>query len=114
MVLIAVMISAAAFTYKTKHEAENQLDALRKIEAQLRLEQETIDLLKADWSLLTQPSRLQRLAETYRDELALEPIEPYQIAGPAELPERPVELEPEPSTTAGTGADGIVTGSTKP
>ncbi len=115
MVLIAVMISAAAFTYKTKHEAENQLDALRKIEAGLRLEQETIDLLKADWSLLTQPSRLQSLAETYRDELALEPVEPYQIAGPAELPERPVEPEPDSSTTAGAaGADGVVTGSTKP
>ena len=64
IVLIAVMVSAAAFTYKIKHEAEDQLAAVRKIEAQIRFEEDTIDLLKADWSLLTQPSRLQKLAET--------------------------------------------------
>ena len=34
-------------------------------------EQDTIDLLKADWSLLTQPSRLQKLAEIYQAELKL-------------------------------------------
>ena len=66
IVLIAVMVSAAAFTYKTKHEAEDQLAAVHKIEAQIRYEEDTIDLLKADWSLLTQPSRLQKLAEIYQ------------------------------------------------
>ena len=70
IVLIAVMVSAAAFTYKTKREAEDQLAEVRKIEAQIRYEQDTIDLLKADWSLLTQPSRLQKLAEIYQAELA--------------------------------------------
>ena len=42
---------------------------MRKIEAQIRFEEDTIDLLKADWSLLTQPSRLQKLAEIYQAEL---------------------------------------------
>ena len=61
IVLIAVMVSAAAFTYKTKHEAEDQLVEVRKIEAAIRYEQDSTDLLKADWSMLTQPSRLQKL-----------------------------------------------------
>ncbi|QDY99313.1 hypothetical protein FQ775_02405 [Nitratireductor mangrovi] len=116
IVLIAVMVSAAAFTYKTKHEAENQLAELRKVESQLRLEQETIDLLKADWSVLTQPARLQQLAEIYQEELKLAPVEPQQIATPAELPAPPVEMEASPSKPLGgmadTGADGVVTGST--
>jgi hypothetical protein len=62
-VLIAVMVAAAAFTYKTKHEAEDRLAQVRKIESDIKYEQDTTDLLKADWSMLTQPSRLQKLAE---------------------------------------------------
>jgi len=93
LVLIAVMVSAAAFTYTTKHAAEAELSKMRKLEAAIRFEEETIDVLKADWSLLTQPSRLQRLAETYQSELQLVPVESYQIADIDDLPIRPVEIE---------------------
>ena len=93
ILLIAVMVAAAAFTYKTKGAAEDQLAAVRQIERQIRLEEETIDLLKADWSLLTQPSRLQKLSEIYQSELALQPIEPHQIVGLEELPSKPVVIE---------------------
>ena len=64
MVLIAVMVSAAAFTYKTKQAAEGQAAAVRKLEQQIRFEEDSITLLKADWSLLTQPVAP---AEAYRD-----------------------------------------------
>ena len=93
IVLIAVMVSAAAFTYKTKHEAEEQFAAVRKIESQIRFEEDSMDLLKADWSLLTQPSRLQRLAEIYQSQLELQPVEAHQILGLDELPSRPVGIE---------------------
>lgn len=93
IVLIAVMVSAAAFTYTTKHEAENRLAENRKLERQIQFELDTIDVLKADWSLLTQPSRLQKLAEIYESELQLMPVEAHQIVGLDELPARPVEIE---------------------
>jgi hypothetical protein len=32
-VLIAVMVAAAAFTYKTKHDAEDKYSEVRKLEA---------------------------------------------------------------------------------
>jgi hypothetical protein len=92
IVLIAVMVSAAAFTYKTKHEAEDRLSAVSKIESEIRYEEDTIDLLKADWSLLTQPSRLQKLAEIYQSELALQPVGAHQIVGLDELPSRPIVI----------------------
>lgn len=92
IVLIAVMVSAAAFTYKTKHEAEDRLSALRKLERQIGFEEDSIDLLKADWSLLTQPGRLQKLSEIYQNELALQPVEPQQVVGIDELPTRPVDI----------------------
>jgi hypothetical protein len=114
IILIAVMVSAAAFTYRTKHEAEDQLAAVRRLESQIRYEQDTIALLKADWSLLTQPSRLQKLTEIYRNELALKPVEAQQIVGLDDLPPRPVEI-PDLSTQrlggmAQSGADQTVTG----
>lgn len=92
IVLIAVMVVAAAFTYRTKHEAERVLHEVRTIERQIQYEEDTIDLLKADWSLLTQPSRLQRLSELYQPELQLQPVEARQIVGVEELPSRPVEV----------------------
>ena len=114
IVLIAVMVSAAAFTYKTKHEAEDQLVEVRKIEAAIRYEQDSTDLLKADWSMLTQPSRLQKLAEIYQAELQLAPVEASQIGGIEDLPLKPVDI-PDLSTErlggmADNAKDHIVTG----
>ena len=93
IVLIAVMVSAAALTYKTKREAEDQLATVQKIHNQIRYEEETIDLLKADWSLLTQPSRLQKLAELYKSQLALEPVSARQIVGLSDLPAKALDIQ---------------------
>lgn len=93
MVLIAVMVAAAAFTYKTKQGAEEQLALVRKIERQIRFEEDSIDLLKADWSLLTQPARLQRLSEAYQADLQLQPVDPHQFAALSEVPERHLAIE---------------------
>ena len=106
MVLIAMMVAAAAFTYTTKHGAEAELSKLRKLEAAIRFEEETIDVLKADWSLLTQPARLQKLAETYRQELHLVPVEAHQIGELKELPPRPLRIE----EIVADDVDGVVTG----
>ncbi|MBZ9675864.1 hypothetical protein [Mesorhizobium sp. ES1-1] len=93
IVLIAVMVSAAALTYKTKREAEEQLATVQKIHAQIRYEEDTIDLLKADWSLLTQPSRLQRLTELYKSQLDLEPVSAHQIVGVGDLPAKALDIQ---------------------
>jgi hypothetical protein len=93
IVLFAVMVSAAAFTYRTKHEAEDRLAEVARIQSEIRMEEETIDILKADWSLLTQPSRLQKLSEIYHEELNLAPVEANQIVGLDDLPARPITIE---------------------
>ena len=123
IVLIAVMVSAAALTYKTKREAEEQMAAVQKIQAQIRYEEDTIDLLKADWSLLTQPSRLQKLADVYKSQLGLEPVGARQIGGLDDIPVKPVTIEDLSSQRLGGMADNsgngpagdkdpVVTGST--
>ncbi len=114
IVLIAVMVSAAAFTYTTKHGAEAELSKLRRLEAAIRFEEENIDVLNAAWSVLTQPARLQRLAETYQSELKLVPVEAYQIGRIDELPVRPLPIEQfadEPlGGMAETSIEQIITG----
>ena len=97
IVLIAVMVSAAAFTYNTKRKVEDQLAEVHRIEADIRFEQDSIDLLKADWSLLTQPSRLQKLADIYQPQLQLQPVEASQIGSLEDLPPKPVDI-PDLST----------------
>ncbi|MCX8571283.1 MULTISPECIES: hypothetical protein [Hyphomicrobiales] len=112
IILIAAMVGAAAFTYQTKHEAENRLEAVRKIEAQIRYEEDTIDLLKADWSLLTQPARLQKLAQAYQSELKLDPVDARQIVNLKDLPVRELTIEDLTRTggMAAAGTDQTVTG----
>ena len=123
IVLIAVMVSAAALTYKTKREAEEQMKAVRTIQSQIHTEEETIDLLKADWSLLTQPSRLQKLADVYKSQLGLEPVNAHQIGGLDDIPVKPLTIEDLTSQRFGGMADNsdkqpsddkdpVVTGST--
>lgn len=114
-VLIAVMVAAAAFTYRVKQQAENQLSEINKLQTQIRLEADTIDVLKADWSLLTQPARLQKLTEIYQSQLQLQPVTARQILTLDELPVRPVTL-PDAATKrlggmADSGQDKISTGS---
>jgi len=48
IVLIAVMVSAAAMTYKIKSDAETQQMQVHRLQAQIRTEGDTIDLLRAD------------------------------------------------------------------
>ncbi|ATN34868.1 hypothetical protein ACO34A_13770 [Rhizobium sp. ACO-34A] len=115
LVMIGAMAAAAAVTYQIKHHTDNKLEEVRSIEAEIKLEKDTIELLKADWALLTQPNRLDRLIKVYGAELQLQPTAPEQIARPVELPmmkadvPRPVVAEGKKSSDP--VSDLITTGS---
>ena len=94
IVLIVVMTAAATVTYTIKHQAENKLEEVRKLEAGIELEEDTIDLLRADWALLTQPNRLEKLVGVYQQDLQLSPTDPTQLARPEELPMLKADLPP--------------------
>jgi len=117
IVLIAVMIGTAAITYRIKQSAESELEHINRIRTQIRLEHDTINLLQADWSLLTQPRRLQKLVELYQPQLNLQPTTAEQIVTLDQLPMRPVGMPNLDSQAAGQVAennpDKTVTGSLK-
>jgi hypothetical protein len=88
--LFTLMIAAAAGTYKIKAEANGKQNEIRRIEKQIAYEEDTIDLLEADWSMLTQPERLQRLVEKHAGELSLQPIEAHQVVSVKDIPQKGV------------------------
>jgi hypothetical protein len=85
-ILIGVMTAAAAVTYTIKHRAELKLEEVHRLEAEIKLEKDTIELLKADWALQSQPNRLERLVNTYNGELKLQPTDSTSLVHARELP----------------------------
>ena len=115
VVLLAVIFSAAAFTYKTKHEAESMMRRIGDLETQIQLEKDRIDVLKADWSLLTQPGRLQTLTEIHKEALGLDTLEADRIVEPAALLDIPLRKDDTLMVESGDGAnDPVVTGGVRP
>ncbi|XKM42103.1 hypothetical protein A4U53_016795 [Rhizobium ruizarguesonis] len=98
LVLIGVMSATAAVTYTIKHRAELKLEEVHRLEAEIKLEKDTIDLLKADWALQSQPNRLERLVRAYNDELKLQPTESTALVHAKELPMLKSEV-PVPDVT---------------
>jgi hypothetical protein len=94
MALLTVMIIGAAITYDMKHKAEVAADRVARFQADITKEKEAIQLLKAEWSMLDQPSRLQSLVERYRDYFKLQPYTPTQSATIDEIPLKPVGPAP--------------------
>jgi hypothetical protein len=110
MVLIGVMTAAAATTYTIKHRAELKLEQVHHLEAEIKLEKDTIELLKADWALVVQPNRLERLVANYNTELQLQPTLSTSLVGANELPmlrsQLPLPADPldgKPGTKPGAG-----------
>ncbi|MEQ1937284.1 hypothetical protein ABMA46_03425 [Mesorhizobium sp. CN5-321] len=113
IILIALMVSATAMTYKIKRDAEEQQTAVYRLQAQIRTENDTIDLLRADWSLLTQPARLEKLTDVYSAQLDLQPVDAHQFVKLGDLPAKPLTIEDltkQGGDMADSGQDRIVTG----
>src|SRR5690349_13915872 len=68
------MFAGAAWTYQTKHYAVEAARHVNELRDQIEDERVRLSLLKAEWSELTQPGRLQALVERYPDQLGLQPF----------------------------------------
>jgi cell division protein FtsL len=100
VVVLAALVLAAADVYKIKYESTLQAEKVAKLRADVRREQDAIANLRAEWSKLDRPDRLQALAQRH---LTLKPVETRQFDSLDRLPERPVDLVP-PGTADPIGA----------
>ena len=90
VVLLLVMVTAAAITYTMKHKAEEMANHVSQLAANIAKEREAIATLRAEWSMLTQPGRLQNLVSHYADHFQLQPFSAAQVASLTDIPEKPV------------------------
>ena len=89
LILLTAMVVGVAVTYDMKHKAELAADRVATLQHQIAKEKDQIVLLKAEWSMLTQPARLQATIEKYADHFQLQPFSPDQIATVDEIPLKP-------------------------
>jgi cell division protein FtsL len=96
ILVIGALVAAAAYVYKIKFESTRQAERIAKVRMEIRQEQDAIASLRAEWSKLDTPARIQELAK--RHLTTLRPIEPRQFDTLRNLPERPPDLVPPDAT----------------
>jgi cell division protein FtsL len=91
MVVLAALFLAAADVYKIKYESTLQAEKVAKLRGEIRREQDTIANLRAEWSKLDRPDRIQELAQRH---LTLRAAEIVNYDPLDRLPERPIPIVP--------------------
>ena len=83
-ILWAVLaVIAGTSVFLLKYEVQTQEERLRELRKDVVEAEESIHVLKAEWSYLNEPLRLREQAERH---LGLKPIQPKQIATIGSLP----------------------------
>ncbi len=89
LVVIGALILAAADVYRIKFDSTLQAERLAKSRGEVRRARDAIAELRAEWSQLDNPARIEGLAKRY---LQLKPIAPTQFDSLDKLPERPPQF----------------------
>ena len=111
IVFVCMVLAAVSATYVVKYGSEIKHSGIAKLEREIDKEKEAIDILNANWALLSKPSRMQALSERYKDELQLEDLAPEQIIQLEELPLRPIQLPKNRNAmNSQSQSDPVVTG----
>jgi cell division protein FtsL len=98
--VVAALVLAAVYVYKIKFEATVRAAQVDKLREDIRHEHDQIAALRAEWSRLDSPNRIQRIVTRH---LPLRPVNATQFDTFDHLPTRP----PEPG--ASEAADPIAT-----
>jgi len=83
---------AAAGVYKIKYESTLQAERVAKLKTELRREENAIANLRAEWSKLDRPDRIQELAQRH---LTLKPVDARHYDALDRLPEKPKDIVPD-------------------
>ncbi|MGA7383684.1 MAG: hypothetical protein WBW81_02980 [Methylocella sp.] len=80
---IAALIGSAIYAYTIKYETIFHAETIVKLQHEIKLEQDQIQTLRAEWAHLARPERIQALADRF---LNLQPIALNQIVQAEALP----------------------------
>jgi cell division protein FtsL len=70
------LVALAYVIYEVKYEARTLDDDIALLKKDIEAERDAVAVLRAEWSLLNRPERIERLAEKY---LKLAPAKPNQL-----------------------------------
>ena len=90
-VVIVALVLAAGYVYQVKFESTLQAERVAKLRSEIRRERDTIAALRAEWSKLDTPARVQALAQRH---LPLKPVDAAQFDGLERVPERALDVVP--------------------
>jgi len=90
-VVIVALVLAAGYVYQVKFESTLQAERVAKLRSEIRRERDTIAALRAEWSRLDTPARVQALAQRH---LPLKPVDASQFDGLERVPERALDVVP--------------------
>lgn len=100
VLVLGTLVLAAADVYKIKFESTLQAESVARLRNDIRHERDAIAALRAEWTKLDTPERIEQLAGRH---LALRPVDVTQFDTLDGLPEKPPPLVP-PGTTDPIGA----------
>lgn len=95
VVSVAAAAAAAIFVFQIKYRAEAVAERAAELQRKVDQEAEAVSLLRAEWSLLNQPTRVQELVARHQEALRLQPLDPRQIVRFEQLPPRPAGPAPD-------------------
>ena len=110
LLVIGVLVFAAAYVYRIKMESTARTERVLRLHAEIREQRDAIAVLRAEWTRLDAPLRLQGLAERH---LALKPLSATQYDQLKNLPERPPNFvrpgDPDPIGAMIDAIDSVAT-----
>lgn len=86
IVAIAALIGSAGYAYSIKYESIIAAEQLARLQAEVDREREAIAVLRAEWTLLNRPDRVQALADRHLDDIV--EMDPRRITRFSDLPAR--------------------------
>ena len=92
--VIVALVFAAVYVYRIKFESTRKAEQVARLRLDIRREHDAVAELRAQWSKLDNPIRIQELAQRH---LALRMIDSRQFDQLDHLPDRPPDLVPPDS-----------------
>jgi len=83
--VILALIGSAVYAYTIKYQTAFRAEQIVKTKLEIKAERDLIAMLRADWSYLTRPERMQELSSRYLD---LQQLAPDRLLFATQLPER--------------------------
>ena len=102
LILMVLAAAAGGALFQIAFEVSELDDELAQLNTDIRTDRDVIHVLRAEWSFLNQPARLEELTRRHLDLL---PVSGAQIAGTGAVPVLPQAERP----TTGSNIAGVVT-----